>query len=345
MSMIFSFFMIISMIFIMMMLFKRGTLYTGLFFILSGLSFAVLLLFIVFKYSEVIMQNPVLQISIFTVATIVLFVLIIIPFIILLMFLYSAIMLIKKEGFSFRNLLSLLMFCLLGLYIFIWPIIGNFDLSFILIRIYGYLGIIFFYLLLCISIYAFSSVLSIVHILKPKLQYIIVLGAGLLQDKVTPLLASRIDKGIELLKKNTNAKLILSGGQGEDELISEAQAMYNYAISKGIDKQRIILEDKSTNTFENLTFSYQFINDKKAKVAIVTNSYHVFRSLAIVNKLKLNWLGYGAKTKLYFTINAFLREFIGYLYFRRKFHTIILTLITLSFLIMVILDFLFTVIW
>ena len=69
------------------------------------------------------------------------------------------------------------------------------------------------------------------------------------------MLASRIDKGIELLKYNPNAKLILSGGMGPGEDIPEGVAMADYAKQNGVSEEKIIIEDKSKNTYENLLFS------------------------------------------------------------------------------------------
>ncbi|WP_373762740.1 YdcF family protein, partial [Jeotgalibaca porci] len=84
---------------------------------------------------------------------------------------------------------------------------------------------------------------------KKKYGYIIVLGSGLLNGKeVTPLLASRVDKSIEAYFENEGSTLVLSGGQGPDEDISESQAMKNYALSKGVPEQAILMEDKSVNT-------------------------------------------------------------------------------------------------
>lgn len=106
------------------------------------------------------------------------------------------------------------------------------------------------------SAFVFSSIFNLIHIKKHKeMDYIIVLGAGIIGTKVTPLLASRIDKGIELLNSNPNALLIMSGGKGPGEDIPEAKAMSAYAIQKGVSKEKIIKENKSVSTKENLIFS------------------------------------------------------------------------------------------
>ena len=104
----------------------------------------------------------------------------------------------------------------------------------------------------------------------------------------------------------------MSGGQGPGEEIPEAVAMAKYAEEKGIPKQDIIVEDKSKTTRENLIFSHRLMKPD-SRFAIVTNSYHVYRALVLAKRLGLQCIGYGAKTKWYFTLNAFVREFIAYL--------------------------------
>lgn len=152
---------------------------------------------------------------------------------------------------------------------------------------------------------------------KDKIDYIIVLGSGLNGDKVTPLLKSRVDKAVEYYKKNDNVKIVVSGGQGNDELISEAQAMANYLLSIGIDAKDIILEDKSTSTFENLLFSHQLIiEDSQSNLNNIyfsTSNFHVLRTALYAKKLKINVEGIGAPTALYFLPTALIREYIALL--------------------------------
>ena len=183
--------------------------------------------------------------------------------------------------------------------------------------------------------YLVSSVLNIINILPRRIDYVVVLGAGLIGERVTPLLASRIRKGINVYKANPGSKLIMSGGQGPDEVVSEAFAMKNYAFEQGVDENDIILEDKSTSTEENIIFSKKFIPADKS-FAVVTNYYHVYRALVQARTLGFRCIGYGAPTKFYFTLNAFIREFIGYLYFKRKIHTIVLVMLTFLFIAIII---------
>lgn len=115
--------------------------------------------------------------------------------------------------------------------------------------------------------------------------YVIVLGAGLNGSAPSRVLMNRLDKAIEYMNKNSSATVIVSGGQGRGELVSEAQAMANYMILHGISDDRILLEDSSTSTYEN------FLNSKAAtddgSVVFITNDFHVFRAsqMAVLNGL------------------------------------------------------------
>ena len=176
-------------------------------------------------------------------------------------------------------------------------------------------------MLFLMAMYALSALLNLLHLRKKRnLDYIIVLGSGLAGDKVTPLLAGRLRKGLALLERNPRAKLILSGGQGPDELLPEGDAMAAYAISQGADPARLLIERQSVTTEENLRFSRALMEGKKPRVAVVTTAYHVFRALVLAKRQGLRCIGFGAKTKWYFTLNAVLREFAAYISLTRKRH-------------------------
>ena len=114
---------------------------------------------------------------------------------------------------------------------------------------------------------------------KDNLSYVIVLGAQVRGERVTKSLAKRLDASYDYLIENPDTLVICSGGQGTGEDISEALAMKRYLIAKGISEDRIIMEDKSTNTYENLKFSLEIIGDKEASIAVVTNNFHVYRAM------------------------------------------------------------------
>lgn len=118
---------------------------------------------------------------------------------------------------------------------------------------------------------------------KPQenLDYVIVLGARVRDDQPTRALRKRLDRAMEYAKENPDTILILSGGQGPDEGISEAQCMYNYMEAKGMDTSRILLEDQSTSTEENMRFSSVFLEKEKDRIGIVSNNFHIYRALLL----------------------------------------------------------------
>ncbi|WP_423364656.1 YdcF family protein [Mycoplasma sp. P36-A1] len=250
---------------------------------------------------------------------------------------YSFIELIKKEGRSFSHSLSLVVAFMLLANIIIIPQLNTvLKNKFFLILsnlITAYISYFFFMLF----IFFVSSLINIYYPRKKEYKYIIVLGSGLIKDKITPLLKSRIELGISEYKRIINngysTKIIVSGGKGFDEQIPEAEAMAKYIIGQHIPENDIIIENKSKNTYENLLFSSKLMSSSKDSNLIVTNKFHLFRALILSRKLHLNSDGAGSKTKLYFSINALIREFIGVMYLNKYFHLIFVFLITIMVII------------
>ncbi len=121
---------------------------------------------------------------------------------------------------------------------------------------------------------------AMVAIPKGKLDYVIVLGAQIRGRTICGSLKRRLDKGIHYLKRNPNTLCVVTGGKGKDEEISEAEAMAEYLKENGIDPERIIMEDKSTTTWENFKFSAPFIFDiEKDKIGIISNNFHIYRAM------------------------------------------------------------------
>lgn len=150
---------------------------------------------------------------------------------------------------------------------------------------------------------------------KRVFDYIIIHGAGLRGEEPTPLLRGRIDKAVELWKaQGAHAILIPSGGQGSDELISEAEAMSRYLSARGVPQDLILLEDRSTTTMENLLFVKHLLDARGLgayRCAFVTSDYHVFRTALYASKVGLKGDGIGSKTAGYYFPTAFIREFIA----------------------------------
>ena len=153
----------------------------------------------------------------------------------------------------------------------------------------------------------------------------VVLGAGLARNRVTPLLASRIDKGIEALaaakESGGEPVLVMSGGQGSDEDISEAEAMTRYATDAGVDERRIALEDTSTTTEENLRNSTAILaglGHPSPTLVVATSNFHVLRTASLTRDLGLDATVVGAPTAAYYLPAAFLREFVACVVHYRK---------------------------
>ena len=151
--------------------------------------------------------------------------------------------------------------------------------------------------------------------------YIIILGCRIRQDgTLYPLIRGRVDRAIEFAQAQEAATgkaavLVPSGGQGSDEPMSEAEAMADYIRSKGMSDDRILVENRSQTTKENLDFSRSLIREREEnpKTAFSTSSYHVCRGGILAEEMGWNIDGMGSRTKWYFWPNAFLREFIGLL--------------------------------
>ena len=149
---------------------------------------------------------------------------------------------------------------------------------------------------------------------EPNLDYIVVLGAKVNGREPSGGLRNRIQVGIEYLSANPDTIAILSGGQGEDEEISEAQCMYERMVAAGIDPARLILEDQSTDTSENLRFSRELIPEG-ARVGLVTNNFHICRALALARGLGWeNVTGVPVATTLLSLPHYLMREFCGVAY-------------------------------
>lgn len=235
-----------------------------------------------------------------------------------IMFIYDGIKILRKEGTRLTNFLSLGMGIAIILFIFGFPLVEKITSLVWLNFLYIFIILTVLYLIGMMLVYTLTSWINLLNWnMKEKLDYIVVLGAGLRGKEVTPLLASRINRGIEIYHKNPGAKIIMSGGQGPGEDIPEGEAMAKYALNEGIPKEDIIIENKSRTTNENISFSHKLMKEN-SNFCLVTNSYHVYRALVLAKRQGLKCNGYGAKTKWYFTLNAFIREYIAYLAITKK---------------------------
>lgn len=230
----------------------------------------------------------------------------------------------EREGKTMAGKLSLgmgvnLLFILLSA-IFIYQFHQVEELAKVNVVLMTFLMIDFTFVVLFICYLVYSFLYQMVPI-KDHMNYIIILGSGIRSEEVTPLLRSRLDKAIQYYKKNNGVKLIVSGGQGEDEPITEAAAMKKYLLSQHIPVYDILEEGRSTTTYENMLFSKMLIEaregNKDYTVMFTTNNYHVFRAATFAKLAGLKADGVGSPTAFYFLPTAMLREYIGILS-RRK---------------------------
>ena len=143
------------------------------------------------------------------------------------------------------------------------------------------------------------------------LDYINVLGAQVRESGPSAALKYRLDEAVEYLEDNPKTICIVSGGQGANEPYSEAEGMAQYLKEQGIDASRILLEDKSLNTEQNMEYSKALIKDG-ASVGIITNDFHLFRAKQIARKYGLdNVCGIAAKSTPVYLPNNMLREFLA----------------------------------
>ena len=147
-----------------------------------------------------------------------------------------------------------------------------------------------------------------------RVDYLIVLGAQVRGRKITNSLLRRLNTALSYLRVHTDTMVIVSGGQGPGEEITEAQAMAEYLYECGIAKERILKEEKSTTTRENLRYSRQLIKSSKDTVCIVTNDFHLYRALAIGRQEGYqNLAGIAADSNPIFQLNYLVREFFAVL--------------------------------
>ncbi len=146
-----------------------------------------------------------------------------------------------------------------------------------------------------------------------NLDYVVVLGAGMIGKEPTNTLRARIDRAGKYLQENPGTIAIASGGQGRDEEISEAECIRNGLVERyGIDENRIILEEESRDTEENLENSYEIIGDSEASVGIITNGFHEYRAMTIAKHAGYrNVKSVPAVTLFPLGVHFVVREFFG----------------------------------
>ena len=280
-----------------------------------------------------------------------------IAFVLSILMVISNISLIRKEGFNLRNTLGIV----LGIFLCFFTVLPDimykllYNATWIDIHnqnkidlyIYNLLETIINITITYIECILIGTIImgikSARHIPELDKDFIIILGCKIKKDgSLTNLIKGRVNRAIEfskMQKEKTNKDIIFvpSGGKGNDEIIAESQAMKKYLVEQGVSEDSILVEDKSKNTFENIKFSNKLIKEKieNAKIAFSTTNYHVLRAGSIATEQSLHIEGIGAKTKSYFWINAFIREFIATLFSEKKKHIVVIFGIILTAIFMI----------
>ena len=309
-----------------------------------------LFLFATLAWSSILL---VLRLNNFILGLILVTLVLLTPFLTIGFLLINTIVVVRNNGFSLTSMLPFLMAGFLVLLIASPTIVNYFDpdVRHIIVFVLGLFtleGLWFSFTFMALLFYSW------VYRLLPRRRqydYIIIHGAGLDGPRPTPLLAGRIDKALELWnKQHQHGKFVVSGGQGADEVVSEAQAMRDYLLDKGVSADAILMEDKSTTTWENLRYSLAIINADRATgvdatssaavassgdvtttasdastsdasgtvasngdftTAVVTSDFHVFRCAEYAHNLGIKADGIGSHTKGWYWPTAFIREFIA----------------------------------
>lgn len=255
----------------------------------------------------------------------------------------NAVVVWRKEGYSVSGSLTLIAgvgVVLIDILIFFNPINAPAPIQTFIMT---FLTLLILYILLTVWNTISSMLLYQLYFPRNNKDYIIILGAGLIDGhKVGRLLGGRIDKGIafynhQIQKANKHAKIILSGGKGGDEKIPESVAMRDYALEHGARQADMLVETRSVNTYQNMKYSKKIIDEDghstHARVLFVTSNYHTLRAGILARKAGMNIFGIGSKTSFYYLPNAVIREYLAFVVMHKKFHLILVGLMLIAALV------------
>ncbi len=284
-----------------------------------------------------------------------------IMFVVSILVTISNIDLLRKEGRSWRNMLGMILGLLLLVATLTPTILAEWLQYTTLVDVHNEAGMAmyvehfirgtFFFLIVYLECILLGAVVhgyrAAKHVPAFDKDYILILGCMIRKDgTLTPLLQGRVDRAVEFAKmqKEATGKDIIfvpSGGKGSDEVIAEAEAMRNYLLSIGIPDKQILVENQSKNTYQNFGCSWKLIQEHSDKpdpqIAFSTTNYHVFRSGFYATKQGIKADGIGSKTKTYYWVNAYIREFIATLRSEWKTHLAVVLVMTLLVLLSVVL--------
>jgi len=232
----------------------------------------------------------------------------------------TGITLLRREGFAISRLLSLGLGTVLLAYLaaVVAVVLNDSVMGFVWLFLIGlpagYLGFAFTAFLLYGSLYPALMARS-----GGPVAAVVVLGSGLIQGRVPPLLASRLRRGREVFDRaggvGAQVQLVTSGGRGSDEPVAEATAMAQFLVDEGLPAGSVLAEDTSRNTQENLANTQRLLAERglTGPLAVVTSDFHAFRAALLMRRLGLAGYAVGAPTARYYWPSAVIREFIAIL--------------------------------
>ncbi|MFD3700648.1 YdcF family protein [Streptomyces sp. NPDC058646] len=232
---------------------------------------------------------------------------------------------VRKEGTRLPNLLSLLaglgIFAMIALLVFV----GVSD-SAVLTGTVATLALVVAYVSFVFLSFAGYAFLYGRIKVRGDVDHVVMLGSGLIGgDRVPPLLASRLRKGqqihdAQIARGGRPPVLLVSGGKGSDERVSEARAMADWLVAQGAPAAHVRLEDRSRTTEENMLFSREIMEADLPgyRCVVVTNNFHAFRAAMMAGKTGVNGQVVGAPTARYFLPTATLREFVAVFWEHRR---------------------------
>ena len=227
---------------------------------------------------------------------------------------------------------------LIGLILFFWGIVvrlfSNYNIGYLLTSVVGTLLMLYAFfrdrINACapktIKIFVLVLIIFVLCVMLSLYSYgqidtadgtenaLIVLGAGLRGEKPSLTLARRLDKAIKYSLVNPQALLVVSGGQGDDELIPEALSMQRYLVERGVDPARIIQESNAKSTEQNFVFSKQLLDDllgTNYKIVYITTDFHAMRAGLLAKRAGLYATRFCAKLDWYMFPMSYLREFLA----------------------------------
>lgn len=171
------------------------------------------------------------------------------------------------------------------------------------------------FLALCVilAVAVSAGMVRAMYTLPKEESTVVILGCKVRGRSPSLMLQRRLDAAYDYLRDHPDVSVIVTGGQGADEEISEAQCMAEYLEGKGIAPERIYREDKSADTRENLTNAKEIMeaNDLGSRITIVTDGFHQLRAALLAKELGLGCDALSAKTPWYITSSYWVREWLA----------------------------------